>query len=218
MISATVGPKASTLLLAPVRGLTAEAARVVQALETFAPTTVGLGVSPDELSGLDTYFVSSSAEPLVPLSPNETSEVRGLVRFGEVRVPNPSFVSALAWARARDLPVEPLDPTDERSASLFAEHIGYLELVRRTVRERGVARRPPTPSTPDEFALAWDREVSGGRGSREFGRSRDRHLAARAAALSVEGARVAVVVDRERFDGVRALLGGAGAADRNEPM
>ncbi len=206
MISARVGPGGLTLLVAPVRGLTSEAALLAEALDGFRPDSVGLGLSAEEYHGLATYFVRSAAEPIVPLSPAETGEVRGLVRFGEVRVPNPSFLTAIDWAEGRGVRAEPLDPSDERSASLFAEHIGYLELVRRTVRERGVGRRPPAPSTPDEFALEWDREVSGGRGSREFARARDRHLVREARRLGSDDGRVAIVVDRERFDGVRELF------------
>lgn len=206
MISAEVARGGPILLVAPVRGVTAEADRAVAALESFAPDAVGLGLSAEELRGLIDYFVLSEAEPIVPLTPAETSEVRGLVRFGEVRVPNPSFVRVCAWGRARPIPVEPLDPSDERSASLFAEHIGYLELVRRTVREHRVARSPPSPSTPDEYALAWEREVAPGRGSRAFARARDRHLVRGVARLAQGRSRIAVVVDRERFEPVRSLL------------
>lgn len=206
MISATIGSGPRVLLLAPVRGLTAEVTRVVSALEAFAPGRVGLGLSRDELRSLHDYFVVSEAEPIVPLTSNETSEVRGLVRFGEVRVPNPSFVEVLRWAWSRGVPVDPLDPDDEETAALFAEHIGYLELVRRTVRERRVARTPPAPSSADEFALAWDREIASGRGSRDYAAARDQHLVDRIPTLSTDRGPIAVVVDRERFDSVRALL------------
>lgn len=206
MISARVGPPGEFLLLAPVRGLTTEGANVVAAMEAFGPCVLGIGLSPEELQGLLTYFVTSEAEPVVPLTPNETGEVRGLVRFGEVRVPNPSFVDALRFASERGLPIQPLDPHDEDSAALFAEHIGYFELVRRTVREHRVARTPPAPSTPDEFAIAWDEEVGSGRGSREFARARDRHLALAAHRLTEAEGQVAVLVDRERFESVRSLL------------
>jgi hypothetical protein len=194
------------LLLAPVRGLTSELAPLLTALEEYAPEAVGLGLSHEEMQGLLDYFVLSDAEPIVPLSPMEASEVRGLSRFGEVRVPNPSFVEVLRWGHARSLPVEALDPDDERSASLFAEHIGYVELVRRTVREHRIARSPPTPSSPDEFALRWDQEVAHGRGSRGFAQARDRHLARAAARLELGRSRTAIVVDRERFEAVRDLL------------
>ena len=206
MISGSFGSSPRVLLVAPVRGLTSEVPRLLAALEEFAPARIGLGVSRDEMASLHDYFVVADAEPIVPLTSNETSEVRGLVRFGEVRVPNPSFVELLRWARARDLRVEALDPDDERTAALFAEHIGYLELVRRTVRERRVARAPPAPSSADEFALAWDREIASGRGSRDYAGARDRYLVDQIPSLSPDRASVAVVVDRERFDSVRDLL------------
>ena len=206
MITARIASDRELLLLGPVRGLADEARRVIESLESFSPGSLGFGLSPEEMQGLADYFVASEAEPIVPLSGPETSEVRGLVRFGEVRVPNPSFVEPLRWARARGVPVVSLDPSDERSASLFTEHIGYVELVRRTVAERRVARNPPAPSSADEFALTWDREVAGGRGSQAFARARDRHFARAAHRLAADRERAALVVDRERFASVRALL------------
>ena len=209
MISERIRSVSDVLLLAPVRGLASEVEKVVRGLEQYSPEAVGVGLSAAEMRGLNDYFVLSEAEPVVPLTTTETSEVRGLSRFGEVRVPNPAFVELLGWTRARSIPTEALDPDDDDTADLFTEHIGYVELVRRTVKERAVSRNPPTPSTPDEFALAWEREVAGGRGSRNFARARDRHLVRGVRRLGVGRSRVAVVVDRERFELVRALLAGS---------
>ena len=206
MIHGTFGTGSGVLLIAPVRGLASEAPKTIAALESFAPARVGLGVSLDELRSLHDYFVVGEGEPVVPLTSNETSEVRGLVRFGEVRVPNPSFVEVLRWAWSRGSTVEALDPDEDRTAALFAEHIGYFELVRRTVRERRVARSPPAPSSPDEFALEWDQEVAAGRGSRDYAEARDRYLVERLSELAAQGTSVAAVIDRERFDSVRSLL------------
>ncbi|MGP8072725.1 MAG: hypothetical protein ACLPZM_06315 [Thermoplasmata archaeon] len=204
MITARLGGAGDLQLYAPVRGLASEVPPLLAALERSPPSVLGLGVSPDELRGLLDYFVNATAEPVVPLTTAERSEIRGLVRFGEVRVPNPAFVELLRWAR--EVPVEALDPTEDRTANLFADHIGYVELVRRTVRERRVSRSPPAPTTPDEYALEWDRSVAGGRGSRNFAAARDRHLVRAARLLATRHPRVAVVVDRERFESVRSLL------------
>ncbi len=206
MITARIPPNGAVFLVAPVRGLSAEVGPAIEALARYGPDLIGLGLSAEEMRGLVDYFVIAEAEPVVPLSPTETSEVRGLSRFGEVRVPNPTFIEILRWGQSRSIPVAPLDPSDEESAHLFAEHIGYVELVRRTVRERRISRHPPTPSTPDEFALAWDQEVAAGRGSRGLAGARDRHLAREVARLRPGRARTAVVVDRERFDEVRQYL------------
>lgn len=208
MIFERVRSVSDVLLLAPVRGLASEVEPTLRELGSYAPEAVGVGLSQDEMNSLVQYFVAAEAEPLVPLTSTETSEVRGLSRFGEVRVPNPSIVELMRWAQAQGVPVEALDPSDDRTASLFTQHIGYVELVRRTVKERAISRKPPTPSTADEYALEWDREVAGGRGSRGFAQARDRHLARGVQRLGAGRARVAVVVDRERFALVRALLSG----------
>lgn len=207
MISARLRAGAELVLLAPVRGLSSEVGPLLDALEQFGPDAVGLGLSSEELHGLVEYFLVADGEPVVSLTSTEFNEVRGLVRFGEVRVPNPSFVEALRWGQRRSVPVAALDPSEEDAATLFTEHIGYLELVRRTVRERGAGRDPPTPSTPDAFAVEWEHRIARGRGSRALARARDAHLAGELATLTAGRSRVAVVVDRERFDNVRAQIG-----------
>jgi len=208
VITATLRRVPSTLLIAPVRGLAAEVAPLLAELDRFRPEAVGLGLSAEELRGLVEYFVVASGEPVVPLTPTEVNEVRGLVRFGEVGVPNPSFVETLRWGQARGVPVSPLDPSEAEAAELFAEHIGYLELVRRTVRERRAGRDPPAPATPDAFAVEWEERIGHGGGSRSLARARDAYLGQEAEALGRGRSRIAVLVDRERFDGVRSVLDG----------
>ncbi len=206
MITATLAGAPSVLLVGAVRGLARDALALEPELDRFSPEAVGLAVSSEELRSLVAYFGDVEAEPVVPLSSAEVNEVRGLVRFGEVTVPNPSVLAAIRWGRLHATPVVPLDPSDEGSAALFAEHIGYLELVRRTVRENRIGRSPPAPDSADAYALAWDGEVSGGRGSRRYTAARNAHLAREAHRLGEGRSRVALVVDRERFDGVRATL------------
>ena len=206
MISSTVDVGARVLLLAPVRGLLADAAGIGPALEAFGPEAVGAGVAAEELRGLVEYFVGAPAEPVVPLTPTELSEVRGLCRFGEVRVPNPAFLEALEWGRARGVPVTALDPTEDEAAELFTEHIGYVELVRRTVHEHRLGRSPPTPSSADAFAVSWDTSIAGGRGSRRLAAARDERLVQATQRLAEGRRRLAVVVDRERYDAVLSRL------------
>ncbi len=207
MIARSITAKGTAFrLLAPVRGLVSEVAPLTAELETFGPEAVGLAISPEELKGLVDFFLGAGAEPLVPLTGTELNEVRALCRFGEVRVPNPSALATLEWSRLRSLPVAPLDPSEEESAALFTEHIGYFELVRRTVRERRVGRDPPTPASADAFALAWDRTIGEGRGSRRFAEARDDHLVHAAGTIGEGRSRVALVVDRERFETVAERL------------
>ncbi len=206
MIDRVVGPNKDCLLIGAVRGLAREAPPLLAKLTEFSPTSVGLGISPDELAGLLAHFVERPAEPLVSLTKSETAEVRGLVRFGEVRVPNPSMIAVLAWGLSRGTTVEGLDPDDATYADLFSGNISYFELVRRTLRERRLTQEPPKSKSPDEFAQDWHRSMSPGRGSRAFDRARDAEFLSGARALATTAGRIALVVDRERYDGVLAGL------------
>lgn len=206
MIAETVRAGGDFLVVGAVRGLLADVSPVIARLESFAPRAVGVGLSFDEMTGLNEHFVRRAYEPLVPLTPHETAEVQGLSRHGEVRVPHPTYVGVLEWAADRSLPVEALEPSDERYATLFTQHIGYFELVRRTLRERRLARSPPERPDADAYAVAWDTTLSEGRGSRAFLRAREETVAAGARRLAARAGRTALVVDRERFDGVVAAL------------
>jgi hypothetical protein len=197
----------SATVLGVVRGLVSEADRLAERLEAIAPARVGVAIAPDELASYQNYFVGVETEPFVPLSASEAVEVRELGKYGEVRVPHPSLLRAMTWARDHDRPVDALDPTEDEYAEMFAEHIGYWELVRRTVRERNLLRSPPKAPDADRFVLAWDARLHPGRGSARLRAARESHVAGALAALSAEGGPVAVVVDRERVPGLLAALG-----------
>jgi len=194
------------VVIGAVRGHVADVAPLLERLEAIRPRSVGIGLSFDEMTGLVDHFVGRPFEPLVPLTAHETAELVGLVRYGEARVPHPAYVAALGWARERSIPVEALEPNDDQYADLFTRHISYLELVRRTLRERRLARRPPAGATADEYAVTWDRALGPGAGSRAFVAAREATVAAGARRLASRGGPVALVVDRERFDGVVAAI------------
>ncbi|HEV2230787.1 MAG TPA: hypothetical protein VGS18_01180, partial [Thermoplasmata archaeon] len=119
----------------------------------------------------------------------------------------PSFAQAIACADGRGVPLEAIDPSDDRYAEMFAEHIGYTELLRRTLRERRLSRRPPEVRTADEFSLAWALATSASGGSGRLARAREEAVVAKARSLGARYPRVALVVDRERFPTLLAAFG-----------
>ncbi|HYK93201.1 MAG TPA: hypothetical protein VEY07_04060 [Thermoplasmata archaeon] len=191
-----------------VRGFAPDVPLLIGRLDEFAPKGVGVGISFDELTGLTDHFVNRPSEPLVPLATTETAELLGLARFGEVRVPNPAYVRALEWSHARSIPVEALEVSDEQYSQLFADHISYVELVGRTLRERRLTRTAPEAKSADEYAIVWERELARGRGSKRFLDARVAAIVAAARRLVERVGRAAVVVDRERYDAVMAGLRG----------
>lgn len=203
----TEAPSAPGLtILGVVRGLLAESAQVPGALEELAPETVAIGLSEEECAGLTEHFVATPTEPFVPLLASETVEVREVGRFGDVRVPHPSFVAAMEWATERGVPVEAVDPSDERYAEMFGERVGYLELVRRTLSERRLLRSPPKAASADELVLRWDAAINKGRSSQVLQSERDEHLALELRRLGRKHRKVVALIDRERVPGVLRAL------------
>lgn len=195
------------LVVGVVRGLVDEVPKALARLEAFRPTTIGLGLTPEEADSLREHFVGTATEPLVPLAGTETTEARALVRYGEVAVPQPTYLALLEWGRARNVPVVGLDADEDAQAEMFVAHIGYVELVRRTVGERSVGRRPPDSEDADSFALAWDAKAHPGRGSANYATARERALLGHLTELRGRGQRVAVVVDRERAPRLAEIVG-----------
>lgn len=207
MIVSGIPGRSGILLVGAVRGYTPDVPEVLATLEKFAPLAIGVGLSEEELNGLVEYFAGADAEEVVPLTEVERQEVAGLTRFGEVRVPSPAYIAIMEWAQDRRIPVQPLDASDIGAADMFTRHIGYVELVRRTLREHRLGRHPPRAEGPDEYALAWDKTLAAGRGSRAFLSERDTFLAAAALELAASHVRVGIVVDRERFELVGRGMG-----------
>ena len=206
MIRETVSAGASYQVLGAVRGFVPDVGPLLTSFEEFRPNAIGLGISSEELRAFTDHFVGAEQEPVVPLTSTELAEVRGLSQFGEVRVPNPSLLRAIEWAQDRGLPVEALDPGDDRYAIMFADTISYTELVRRTVRERRLTRAPPRAASADEYALTWVRIAAGGSRSVRFATERDGVLVQGARLLGRRHPRVSLVVDRERFSRVVGML------------
>lgn len=211
MIAEHLSGPPTVLLIGSVRGLTDEVAPVLEKLQEFNPAAVAVSLAPEEAETLAQYFVGTRTEPIVPLSASEASHAVGLARIAEVQVPAPALLGAVEWATRGGRPVVGVDPPEDTYAEMFAAHIGYFELVRRTLRERNLVKRPPKVASADEYALTWDRTMQPGAGSARLAQAREEFAADRVRRLGRTYPHVAVVVDRERFDPFRrAFAAGRG--------
>ncbi len=212
MIAERLPGRPTILLIGSVRGVADEIAPVQEQLEKFDPGAVAVSLSPEEAETLGQYFVGTTTEPIVPLSASEASHAVGLARITEVQVPAPALLGAVDWATRGGRPVVGVDPPEDTYAEMFAAHIGYFELVRRTLRERNLVKRPPEVETADEYALTWDRAMQPGAGSERLARARDEYAADQVRGLGRSFPKVALVVDRERYASFRRAFASSGAS------
>jgi hypothetical protein len=202
------------LVLGVVRGVVAEVPPMTAQLERFRPTRLALALGAEEMASYTEQFVRGRSDPFAPLLSTETAEVLALARFGEVEVPHAAFIEGVRWAGRQGVPVEAVDPDEEQYADMFAHHIGYWELVRRTVRERSLTRSPPAADSPDDFVLRWAGRVGKGRASRRFERERTELTCRQVRALQGANERVALIIDRERIPELERQLSPAAGSGR----
>lgn len=203
------------ILLGAVRGPATEEPAVLAELDLSRPKTIVLDLSPEELKGLQEYFVDPRAEPLVPLTQAETALARALSDFTEVRMPAPAFVGAVRWAEARGAEVLPIDQSDESFADLFVKHVGYVDLLRRSRAERALSKgKYGKPGSAEEMAIAWAGRLHSRGGSLRLWNERCRIAAARLREIT-QGDHpkpIACVLDVERWQQIVQMLSVAGSA------
>lgn len=153
------------VLVGAVRGPMSEVDPLLGELDSVDPSKVAIQVSPEELRGLEEHFATPLAEPLSLLLDSEIALAEALSAFGEVRLPSPSYVMAMRWAKEKGKDLVALDPNEEDYTNLFLKHMGYLALVRRARAERALKKSPPVTSSSEELVCVWNDKLHADRRS-----------------------------------------------------
>ncbi|HVL47998.1 MAG TPA: hypothetical protein VM889_05535 [Candidatus Thermoplasmatota archaeon] len=190
------------VVLGCVHGLANEARVLLAALEREPPDVLLLALSVESLAALERG--SSEVDP-DSLADAEAAYAVALERFGEVALPPPDLVAALAWAKEKGVPVEAVDLTEEEYEDTFTSEVGTWSLLRYGRLVRRMVKRPPEASTPEAFARAWDRSLRRIKGLAAVEAARESAIAERSL-KHAERRRAVLVLDVARFDGVVAAL------------
>lgn len=194
-------------LLGTVHGLVAEAARVREAFSQVQPAAVALGVSPEAASALMRYQKSAEHDPFEDLPDAEVAYSLRLAAFGEVDLPSPDLVEAIALARAAGVPAHGVDLTEEAYVETYTSEVGAWSLLRYGRIQRALARRPPKAADPRAFSLAWDAAIRRIKGIARVEAAREERIASGACSLAAGvGGPVLLVVDAPREEGVARAL------------
>ncbi|HET6399417.1 MAG TPA: hypothetical protein VFH47_07685 [Candidatus Thermoplasmatota archaeon] len=189
------------LVLGTVAGLEAEGARVRQAAEAHDPQAVGLGVPPEDIATLDQLAGRPLPEDAAP-DVQQAHLLRLLERFGPVRLPSADLEAAHAYARARGLPLLPLDLDDEAHARLFTQRIGIRHIVAQNFTQKRLLRQA-FGDARDAWDLSerFDRQLHRG-AFRALEEERERHMAAELRTACAAHRRVLAVLPHPRMQGV----------------
>ncbi len=185
-------------LYGTIRGLVSEKVDMESMFKEKNFDLLMLGISKEDLEGLKKYL----EEPFdVDLSDYEVMYGLKLKNYGEVKMPVPSFTSALRIAMEKNIPVEAIDIDEKEYSDLFVNEITTFQLLRHSMRKGKLWDKNFEAKNAEEFSVLWDREVNKIKGFKNIEEKREKYMAKRILDNN-KGKYVLVVVDYPRLEGI----------------
>ena len=125
---------------------------------------------------------------------------RKLAAFGDVELPPPAFTEAVRLADRADIPIEPIDLTDDEYTLVFVDHVSYWQLVRHSRKVKGMRRRLRAQD-PKELLTEWDRRLRELKGFNVLEREREKKMAASLVGQLERHRTVLAIIDIPRIEG-----------------
>ena len=149
-------------ILSTVKGLVSESDIVESEIESFDPDLVALGIGPEEVNGTrewdgDPYDMSGWDE-IYGLS------LRKIVGDKGVKLPPPSFSTAIKVSDSKKIDVIGIDMDEESFTEAYTKNISTWQLFKRGRLEKSMSKAGIEGKTPEEIALNMEssiRELSG---------------------------------------------------------
>ena len=149
-------------ILSTVKGLVSESDIVEGEIESFDPDLVVLGIGPEEVNGTREWdgepYEMSGWDEIYGLS------LRKIVGDKGVKLPPPSFSTAIKVSDSKKIDVIGIDMDEESFTEAYTKNISTWQLFKRGRLEKSMSKAGIEGKTPEEIALNMEsliRELSG---------------------------------------------------------
>ena len=149
-------------ILSTVKGLVSESDIVESEIESFDPDLVALGIGPEEVNGTREWdgepYDMSGWDEIYGLS------LRKIVGDKGVKLPPPSFSTAIKILDSKKISVIGIDMDEESFTEAYTKNISTWQLFKRGRLEKSMSKAGIEGKTPEEIALNMEssiRELSG---------------------------------------------------------
>ena len=149
-------------ILSTVKGLVSESDIVESEIESFDPDLVALGIGPEEVNGTREWdgepYDMSGWDEIYGLS------LRKIVGDKGVKLPPPSFSTAIKVSDSKKIDVIGIDMDEESFTETYTKNISTWQLFKRGRLEKSMSKAGIEGKTPEEIALNMEssiRELSG---------------------------------------------------------
>ncbi|MEM4170771.1 MAG: hypothetical protein QW037_03690 [Thermoplasmata archaeon] len=190
------------IIYGTVRGLLDEENDMEKLYKEFAPDLILVGIPDSELNGLFEYL----KEPfMVDLSEYEIIYGIKLQKYGKVKLHVPSYLKAAEISRRENIKIIPIDIPENDFSQLYTKKISTFMLIRHSLRKKRLYKKRFKASTPEEFSILWDKEITKISGFKELENEREKYMAKKIKE-NIIGKKILVVVDYERMEGIISYL------------
>jgi len=149
-------------ILSTVKGLVSEAEDVEKEIDSFDPNLIVLGLSEGEIEGIRNWdgkpYDLSGWDEIYGLS------LRKIVGDNSVRLPPPSFTSAIKISDLKDINILGLDMDEETYTDEYTKNISTWQLFKRGRLEKSMVKSGIDGDTPEEITMNMEsaiRQLSG---------------------------------------------------------
>ncbi len=203
MISFKIG-ECNFDIIPAVKGLISEKEKVIGALDAkeYDAAAVALGAE-------DIQAITRRDEIQGEFEPSDLDVVYSgiLAEFGPIDMPDPASTVLIDECGKRNIPVIPLDMTDEEYTQLYCETVSTLEFLREKHIIKKALKNKFDKSSPEKFAVEWDSLVNHLKGYAMMSRYREQHMAEQIKDISKYRKNVLVVIEYERVKGTMDSIG-----------
>lgn len=191
-------------LIPIIKGLVSEKDKVIQALDskTYDATAVALGAE-------DITAISKRDEIEGEFESSDLDTVYSglLTQFGNIDMPDPAFTTLIDICKDRDIPVIPLDMTDEEYTQLYCETVSTVEFLREKRLIKKALKNKFDTSSPESFVTEWDALVNHLSGYAKMSKYREEYMAGQIKDIANYRKNVLLLIEYERVSGVMGSVG-----------
>lgn len=188
-------------ILPVIKGLISEADKVRNAYGGYEAYAVALGV--EEVEAVRRRKELGDEYELGEL---DMVYAYRLSAFGEIQTPTPAFCEMIDLC-ARDMKnVIPLDMNDETFTSAYIESVHSTEFVKEHRLAKKGMKYKFDFSSPEVFAMDWDRFVNSVKGYARVSAERERYIAHQLIDTARYRKTLLAIIEIERIDGIIARM------------
>lgn len=202
MISVKIG-ECNIDIVPIVKGLVQEKEKITEAMssKTYDCAAIALGI--EEVEAL-----RKRKEIQGEFEPSDLDMVYSYLvkEFGPIDLPDPSFTFLVDECTAKNIPIVPLDMTEEDFSKVYCETVTTLEFLREKRIMKKAMKKNFDRSSPEAFAKQWDDLVNEIKGYRTMSVYRETYMAEQLKDLANYRKNVIAVIEYERIDGIVSRL------------